>query len=196
MSTARRQSVGEGQHGSQWLSPQGSVSASLAFVARPETLPVLPLIFAFYVKQIVESYLQKASILGTNENSQIQLKFKNDVFLKGKKLAGVLVESLSEGSGSSVAIVGVGLNVANTFSGELGIADSFISLRDAYDCHVEVEDFEHFFVVELRNRIQNLTEIWNQPLQSDLIQKINDSLIYVNSNTIVTRKTGAGGSHF
>ena len=51
------------------------------------------------------------------------IKWPNDIFVKGKKICGILIENTFSGSEISSSIVGIGLNIHNTLSAELeGIA--------------------------------------------------------------------------
>jgi len=100
---ARRQSKGRGRLGREWCSPVGGVYASL--VLRPEVeLPdavVLPLVVGLGVARALEAFGVHAS-----------LKWPNDLLgPDGRKLAGVLLEGLSEGWRVAWVVAGIGVNV-------------------------------------------------------------------------------------
>jgi BirA family biotin operon repressor/biotin-[acetyl-CoA-carboxylase] ligase len=112
---ARRQTAGRGRRGAAWFAPPGE---SLAFSillrpADPKALwPRLSLIAGLAVAEAIEAFGVSAAI-----------KWPNDVWIDGKKVAGILVEA-----GSSHVVIGIGLNLATRdFPDE--IADTATSLR-------------------------------------------------------------------
>lgn len=63
------------------------------------------------------------------EQRVIRVKWPNDVWVSGKKIAGVLVESQIEGDDLRGAVIGIGINVAATrFPIELGATATSIAL--------------------------------------------------------------------
>jgi BirA family biotin operon repressor/biotin-[acetyl-CoA-carboxylase] ligase len=98
---ADRQTRGRGRQGRVWASPADNLYFSL--LLRPPLSPaawgVLPLAAGLAV-------FEAASEQGV----PAQLKWPNDVLVRGRKLAGILVEATSGPDGLEQAIVGVGLN--------------------------------------------------------------------------------------
>jgi BirA family biotin operon repressor/biotin-[acetyl-CoA-carboxylase] ligase len=104
---AEEQKAGKGRRGKQWLMPaRSNIAMSLAW---PFALPfaqmnLLPLSVALAIVETLEA-------VGLE---QVQIKWPNDVYVRGKKIAGVLLEtqSLKGASGEKVlaVIIGVGLN--------------------------------------------------------------------------------------
>jgi BirA family biotin operon repressor/biotin-[acetyl-CoA-carboxylase] ligase len=90
--TAAEQTAGRGRQGREWLAPAGS--AVLMSVILREFDPLLPLRAAVAVAETVGSE---------------EIKWPNDVWLGGRKVAGILVEGRP---GEGWAVLGVGLNVA------------------------------------------------------------------------------------
>lgn len=107
------QTAGRGRRGAVWFSPPGE---SLAFSvllrpAEPKALwPRLALCAGLAVAEAIESFGPAAGI-----------KWPNDVWIAGRKVAGILVEA-----GSGHVVVGIGLNVsACQFPAEIaGLATS------------------------------------------------------------------------
>ena len=60
---------------------------------------------------------------------EAEVKWPNDVQVRGRKLAGVLVDAASGASGAGYAIVGVGLNVNLDVAAYPEIAETATSLR-------------------------------------------------------------------
>ena len=110
---ADHQTSGRGRRGRQWQSPRGEnlyLSFGLTFRGGFSMLDGLSLVLGVAVAEAAES----------QGLSPIALKWPNDVFYRGKKLAGILVElqgELEEGVVNVVA--GIGLNVHMTDSGEI-----------------------------------------------------------------------------
>jgi len=101
---ADEQTAGRGRGGHTFASPAGGLYASLLVTAPSADLPA-PLVFATAVAL--------AEAVEETTGASCQLKWPNDVWIEGKKVAGVLVEaSPAADPGRVVAIVGVGVNVA------------------------------------------------------------------------------------
>lgn len=107
---AENQSAGRGRGENRWWSAGGSLTFSLivdfqkiGLSARQQ--PLLPLLAGMAVLQTGESLIP----LG-----DFALKWPNDVYLAGRKLAGVLTEVPSQTSSS--VVIGVGFNVNNHFA--------------------------------------------------------------------------------
>ena len=106
---AREQTGGRGRMGREWSSPDGGVYASV--VLRPEVeLPdavVLPLVVGLGMARALDRFGVSAL-----------LKWPNDLLAHdGRKLAGVLLEGLSEGWRVTWVVAGVGVNVRETPAG-------------------------------------------------------------------------------
>lgn len=102
---ADQQTRGRGAHGREWISPPGS-DLYFSVVARPAieaaATALVTLATGLGVRDAVASLVPSRSVL---------VKWPNDVWLEGKKCAGVLVESRTVGTRIDSVIIGVGLNV-------------------------------------------------------------------------------------
>ncbi|MCX7177879.1 MAG: biotin--[acetyl-CoA-carboxylase] ligase [Proteobacteria bacterium] len=98
-----RQLAGRGRRGHSWLSATGaSLTFSLLWRFSPDrALTGLSLAVGVAVARALEA-------LGI---ADVQLKWPNDVLLRGGKLAGVLIE-LVPGARPSAAVIGIGINLA------------------------------------------------------------------------------------
>ena len=100
---AEHQTAGRGRRGNPWLAlPGGSLTFSLAWQTAPALaqLSGLPLVVGLAVR----AALQQEGVL-------VQLKWPNDIWLDGRKLGGILVESEGNPQQPKV-VVGIGLNLA------------------------------------------------------------------------------------
>jgi BirA family transcriptional regulator, biotin operon repressor / biotin---[acetyl-CoA-carboxylase] ligase len=101
---AEAQTAGRGRHGRVWRSPPGGLY--LSAVARPrmpaERAGLVPIAAGLGVADLLEQ-------LGARP----ELRWPNDVFLAGRKVAGVLCESrvVVGGAGLAWVVIGVGMNV-------------------------------------------------------------------------------------
>jgi BirA family biotin operon repressor/biotin-[acetyl-CoA-carboxylase] ligase len=95
---AERQTAGRGRRGAAWFSPEGE-SLAFSILVRPDEpkalWPRLALAAGLAVAEAVESFGEQAGI-----------KWPNDVWIRQRKVAGILVEA-----GADFAIVGIGINV-------------------------------------------------------------------------------------
>jgi BirA family biotin operon repressor/biotin-[acetyl-CoA-carboxylase] ligase len=91
--TAREQTAGRGRHGRTWVGPPGR--ALLMSVVLRELDPLLPL----------RAGLAVADLGG----AAAHVKWPNDVWVDGRKVAGILVEARVQ---AGWAVLGVGVNVA------------------------------------------------------------------------------------
>lgn len=106
---AWEQTAGRGSWGRSWASPPGrGVYASLLLaVADAAELATLPLLTAVGLAREVDRRLAAAGCTGCS-----RLKWPNDLMVGGRKLAGILIETVAgEGDGARAAVIGFGLNV-------------------------------------------------------------------------------------
>lgn len=103
------QTAGRGQRARDWQARRGGSYQTLA--VRDPLLP--PVLGGGSGRSILQPYAALALAVGLAEvlpryGVQVGLKWPNDLYYRGKKLAGVLVEAVQ-----GHLLVGVGLNVAN-----------------------------------------------------------------------------------
>ena len=101
---ADRQTRGRGRRQRTWHSPAGGniyLSLGWRFPAALAPLATLPLAAAVCLALALE----RAGLRGHG------IKWPNDILVQGSKLAGILVESQSTGTGEVQAVIGIGLNV-------------------------------------------------------------------------------------
>lgn len=108
---AEQQTAGRGRRGKQWLMPAYSniaMSVSWPFVLS-EQLNLLPLSIALAIVKTLETF----------NLEQVQIKWPNDVYVRGRKIAGILIETQmcntmqsAENSNEKhmAVVIGVGLN--------------------------------------------------------------------------------------
>jgi len=101
---AERQSLGRGRRGRRWVSPYGgSLYLSLAMQLCKATLRSGGLSLAAAVA--VLRALQDCGIDG------LGVKWPNDIFYQGRKIAGILLDLSGESSGPFYVVLGIGINL-------------------------------------------------------------------------------------
>lgn len=101
---AEYQQAGRGRRGRQWFSPFGShlyLSMYWPLEQGMSQAMGLSLTVGMAVSDTIKS-------LGINN---VQLKWPNDVYIAGKKVAGILIELEGQAQGLSHCVMGIGLNV-------------------------------------------------------------------------------------
>lgn len=125
---ADQQSAGRGRRGRRWHSTPGeSLLASIVLRPglAPERLASLPLVIGLAVRGAIA---ELAPALGADTS----VKWPNDVWVGGRKIAGVLVES-RVGAGAQVLVAGIGVNVSVTnLPDELRASSTSLALLGAH----------------------------------------------------------------
>jgi BirA family transcriptional regulator, biotin operon repressor / biotin---[acetyl-CoA-carboxylase] ligase len=99
---ADAQSAGRGQHGRSWLSPSGAAVYLTAIWPTARTaaqLAGLSLAVGLVIRRMLAHWQIDA-----------RLKWPNDVWLDQRKLAGVLIDVITQGHGARL-LIGIGLNL-------------------------------------------------------------------------------------
>ncbi|ALS97268.1 bifunctional biotin--[acetyl-CoA-carboxylase] ligase/biotin operon repressor BirA [Lacimicrobium alkaliphilum] len=101
---AEAQTAGRGRQGRKWVSPFGAslyLSMYWGFHGGYQALGGLSLVIGVAVVRALKAF----------GNISAQLKWPNDIYLNGKKLAGILVEAEGQLDDISHCFVGVGVNI-------------------------------------------------------------------------------------
>jgi len=101
-------------------------------VATPQA-PLLSLVMAVSVAETLAKWAVQ---------SQVQLKWPNDVLLEGRKVCGLLAESLGQGDELTHLILGIGVNLNNPIShAPAPLRETAIALCDVLQRPVSVAQF-------------------------------------------------------
>jgi len=98
---ADEQTTGRGRLKRIWLSPKGNIALSVILRPSIACLPSLIMLASLAVMHSIEA------ITGLKP----QLKWPNDVLIRGKKVCGILIESKIQAGKVDYAIIGIGVNV-------------------------------------------------------------------------------------
>ena len=121
---ADEQTAGRGRRRRSWVSPAGA-GLYVSIILRPpfsmrESGPAVQLAAGIAVAEALETSLHQAPVL----------RWPNDCYADDRKIAGILVEAVSTGTGLDFLVCGIGVNVNHAehdFPGEL--RDRATSLR-------------------------------------------------------------------
>ncbi|MCE9651740.1 MAG: biotin--[acetyl-CoA-carboxylase] ligase [Nitrosarchaeum sp.] len=99
---AEKQTNGKGREGRKWISPKGGIWISIILHPKFDisVITLFPLASALALSNAIEKSMDVKS----------ELKWPNDITIKGKKVAGMLVDALIESNKIEKLILGVGIN--------------------------------------------------------------------------------------
>ncbi len=118
---AARQSAGVGRLGRPWASPAGGLWFTLG-VERPAALGILQAGAGIACGEIIRSVLatlpgeqacslsQSPPLSRTSPRHPPLIKWPNDLLIDGRKVGGVLIETIARPGGDTIVLCGVGLN--------------------------------------------------------------------------------------
>jgi BirA family biotin operon repressor/biotin-[acetyl-CoA-carboxylase] ligase len=148
---ALRQTAGRGRGGNRWWGDPGALLFSLILdvpAVQPDRVPQLSLCMGAAVCQAVAELVPGADV---------RLKWPNDVFLNGRKVCGILIESPPRCNDRLV--VGIGLNVNNSVaSAPPDLALRATSLRDCAAVEFDLADV----LVRVLGRIERALDEFRQ----------------------------------
>ena len=167
LAVADYQHSGRGKQGRQWFAPRGE---NLTF-----SILLRPLVNIEYVQKIT---LASATVLAATieeffkqkgwELPPIELKWPNDLLIEGKKLSGILTESILKDKDVSALAVGIGINL-NTeikkFPEEL--QRNVCSLTDFAGQRIIPEELLALFL----RKFEMDYEIWERNAYRDVVEQ-------------------------
>ena len=125
---ALNQHKGRGQHGRSWESNTGE-NLTFSMLIRHDGMTVMEQFI--FNKAISVALLKSLHVLSPN----FKIKWPNDIYLNGKKIAGILIENSIKGKYIDYSVVGIGINVnQRKFSSDLKNASSIMN-----ETSIEVE---------------------------------------------------------
>lgn len=99
---AEKQTSGKGRLGRKWVSPKGGIWLSIILHPKFDisVITLFPIASALALSNAIEKTL----------NIKSELKWPNDITIKGKKVAGILVDASLESNKIENLVLGVGIN--------------------------------------------------------------------------------------
>ena len=146
---AREQTGGKGRLGRSFVSPPGGLYLSILW--RPEFSPEKA------ARLSCAGALAACAAIEEVWGIAPDIKWPNDLLLKGKKISGILTEASWQGEGRSFVIVGTGINV-NTESFPTELVDSASSLYLETGRRIEPEKLMAAFI----SRLDSVYRAWGE----------------------------------
>ncbi len=108
---AGHQTAGKGQRGNQWHA-QANQNLLVSFLLKPNHELIQS---QFYLSKAIANGilngLQRWALNTHGESLPLQIKWPNDIYIDGRKLGGILIESNFQSGKWAFSIVGIGLNI-------------------------------------------------------------------------------------
>ncbi len=157
---ADQQTAGRGRGGNQWWSPSGCLMLTLVIPINelpndPSVYPLLALVTGVALAETADALLSDSHV------SPTQLKWPNDAYLDGRKLAGILIEALQTQSHTTGFAIGIGINTqVNWSDAPAHIRERAVCLSSFSGRAIECETV----LVELVQKIRDELAVWrNRP---------------------------------
>ena len=158
------QTGGYGQYNRKWFSPEGGLW--FTEVLNLKNYTAISLLMSILIVRVLKRYIPKRIV---------KIKWPNDVYVDGKKVAGILTK-LS----GSLAFIGIGVNVENNI--DYSIADIATSLS----YFTKIERLQLFR--ELLREEDSLINCYKQSGFKPFVKEYNEHLIFLNKQIVVKSK--------
>lgn len=174
---AERQSAGKGQRGKVWSGSSGNQFTGSYFIETVflsvEHLSIFNMAVALAVSEAVQVFT----------NSEVLIKWPNDVFVKDKKIAGILIETNWRMNRIASAIVGIGVNLEpiESVSHAISLSEIAIKAPTRYDVLIELSSKLNQFIDLLRageiERIKSMysDRLWKKGELLQLMDVVNET---------------------
>ena len=183
------QTKGKGQRGSLWLSEKGK-NLLFSILLKPHFLNASD----GYLLNIIVGLAIRSTLNNLLKGSDILLKWPNDVYVDGNKIAGILIETSLQSNSIQDAVVGIGLNVNQSHFSSLSATSLRIITGESFDLGEVLEKI----LIEIETYYQLLREgakgkilheyhdvmLWKGEIHTFLVsnQKIEGVILGINSS--------------
>ena len=159
---AECQSAGRGRRGRQWVSPFGShiYFSYLWHLDGIGQAMGLSVAVGLALRQTIADFI----------DAQVTLKWPNDVYVDGKKIAGILVELEGQADGPCAVVIGIGINVNMPPEAAMQIDQAWSDLNGYAQGAVDRNEFigklsqslEQALKLFVQQGLTPLVSCWNQ----------------------------------
>ena len=179
---AERQERGRGRMGKIWFSPEGGIWLSV--VLKPKTPPEYTSLIGIFSSISVSNAIREIAGL---EN---KIRWPNDIIIRNKKVAGILVEGIYEGTEITSAIVGIGINnniKVCSFPEEINKELTTLLHEKGYPLPPVplissiLENLEKYYILFKKHKYSKIIEDWRQKssiLGKRVMISTNKGIIY------------------
>lgn len=143
---AEYQQAGRGRRGRQWVSPFGA-NLYLSMFWRLEQGPAAAMGLSLVIGIVMAEVLQN---LGAED---VRVKWPNDLYLRDRKLAGILVELTGKTGDAAQLVIGAGINLAMRESSSQAINQGWINLQEA-GVNIDRNQLAAMILKELRQALR------------------------------------------
>lgn len=148
---SRIQTGGKGTKGRQWISINGNLHTSILLEMhniQPDRYPQLPFVIANAIYDVIAKLAARQKI-----SLDIKVKWPNDILISEKKIAGILLESITV-NGKNYVVIGLGVNIME--------APTILNRKVTclLDEGIELQNPEEFLTI-LMNRFEKLYASWS-----------------------------------
>lgn len=189
--TTANQTKGKGQRGNTWLSAPGE-NLTFSIYLKPKFLKPSQ---QFELNRIVSLALFDV-IQSLCENTQVRIKWPNDLYVKNHKIAGILIENNINHLQISQSIVGIGLNINQTAQLPLTATSLKKITFESFDLNEVLSSvisrIEHYYLMLRSNDVRVIHQLYEQQLfKKDKVSFFEDNRGKFNG---IIRGTTAEGS--
>lgn len=143
---AEFQQAGRGRRGRQWISPFGShVYMSMYWHLEQGLAAAMGL--------SVVAALAVSDAINLLYNVQVELKWPNDIYLNGVKLAGILIDLEGQALEPCHSVIGIGLNINMPEKSAKDITQKWTDLQSHTREHIDRNELIAVIINCLRNRL-------------------------------------------
>ncbi|ASE63500.1 biotin--[acetyl-CoA-carboxylase] ligase [Chryseobacterium indologenes] len=153
------QTKGRGQYGNVWIPTAGK---NLAYTLAVNTHNILcsDFIFNYYTANMIRDFLANLA------DSDVKIKWPNDIILKGKKIVGILIEKKRINQ-NNYFIIGAGINILQEKFDEITNAGSLLTQTGK---EFNLEDFSLHLHEFLCEKLRNI------PSEKEILDNFNKNL--------------------
>ncbi len=140
------QQHGRGRMSRVWLNTDKAVLLSICFPLNnldPSSFSSISLVAALAVHDVIIGS-------GSHCEHKTGIKWPNDILICGKKVCGIMTELVYTTDEIPHAVVGIGINVCDSPSGELEVSTT--SLKYFYNCRFDLDDISRNIAVKILER--------------------------------------------
>ena len=167
------QTAGRGQYGNKWKSePHQNIAISIVLTPsflNPREQFHLNKAISLAIYDIVSQFVsanEALSLRGTKQTGVVSIKWANDIYIKDKKVAGILIQNSLSGANIQSSIIGIGLNVNQLHFPNLPHATS-----------LKIETGKDFDLMEIIEKVCQSIEHRYLQLKTRNFNKIHDEYI-------------------